>query len=166
MDLVSTSHNLDGRLIDPTVVDPATPDEVMERAATSAVARPTRVVDDAEAAKVAHYPDVPPGFTLCPVGITTQGTCGALGKQFLITDLGRPAGLPPQRHGHSAPAAPGGRDARGPRARRRGADARAGRPDRGVHRWGLAPRCAGWCHPLRAHGVVPGRKAARWHDGG
>ncbi len=28
MDLVSTSHNLDGRLIDPTVVDPATPEEV------------------------------------------------------------------------------------------------------------------------------------------
>ncbi len=88
MDLVSTSHDLDGRLIDPTVVDPATPDEEVERAATSAVARPTRVVDDAEAAKVAHYPDVPPGFTLCPMGTTTQGTCGALGKQFL-TDLGR-----------------------------------------------------------------------------
>jgi hypothetical protein len=87
MDLVSTSHDLDGRLIDPTVVDPATPEEV-ERAATSAVARPTRVVDDAEAAKVAHYPDVPPGFTLSPVGFTTQATCGALGKRFL-TDLGR-----------------------------------------------------------------------------
>jgi hypothetical protein len=87
MDLVSSSLNLGGRLIDPTVVDPATPEEV-ERAATSAVARPTRVVDDAEAAKVAHYLDVPPGFTLCPVGLTTQASCGALGKQFL-TDLGR-----------------------------------------------------------------------------
>ena len=37
---------------------------------------------------MAHYPDVPPGFVLCPVGITTQASCGALGKQ-LLSDLGR-----------------------------------------------------------------------------
>ncbi len=49
---------------------------------------------------MAHYPDVPPGFTLSPVGFTVQATCGALGKQFL-TDLGRT--LACRRNGTATP---------------------------------------------------------------
>ena len=82
MDLVSMDRDLGGHLIDATVVDPATPDAVAT-AVTARTAEPNRVVDAAEAAKVAHYPDVPDGFRLCPVGLTTQAGCGALGMQYL-----------------------------------------------------------------------------------
>ncbi len=68
MDLVTIDHSLDGRLVDPTVVDPATPAEVA-RAAVAPVAMPSRVVDDAKAVKEAHFPDLPAGFTMHPVGL-------------------------------------------------------------------------------------------------
>jgi hypothetical protein len=82
IDLVSIDRDLGGSLIDPTVVDPVTPTEVAA-AAVAPVPTPNRAVDKAEQVKVAHYPDVPRGFRLCPVGLTTQAGCGALGQRYL-----------------------------------------------------------------------------------
>ena len=113
---------------------------------------------------MAHYPDVPPGFTLCPMGLTTQSSCGALGKRFL-TDLGRM--LACRRNGTATPhprhLAAATREVRarvGVALMRELADQIAG----SIAGW-LAPRCAGGGHPLRAHCVARGCTAARWHDG-
>ena len=83
IDLVTVDHaTMKGGLVDPAVVDPATPAAVAA-AATAADAQPNRVADDEEAVKLAHYPDVPPAFTLSPVVLTTQAGCGTKGQEYL-----------------------------------------------------------------------------------
>ena len=82
IDLVTTDRGLGNNLIDPTVVDPATPAAVAA-AVVATDARPNRVADEAEAVKKVHYSDPPPGFTLRPVALTTQASCGEMGQMYM-----------------------------------------------------------------------------------
>ena len=99
IDLVTTDRSLEGKLIDPTVQDPATPGAVAA-AAVAPEADPNRVLNDAEAVKHAHYPDTPPGFKLHPVALSTQMGVGDCGREY-FAQLG--LALARRRNGTDSP---------------------------------------------------------------
>ena len=81
IDLVTTDRSLEGKLIDPTVQDSATPTAVAD-AAVALEADPNRVLNAAEVIKQAHYQDTPPGFKLHPVALSTQMGVGDCGRAY------------------------------------------------------------------------------------